>query len=103
MELRSFVASLLAFVFVSSNVQAKEAMAFEFTDPEDSVHLIVMNVIGQKVSGTVTKYIGGYESKEKYESKFEGKVLTGPSKAGQKIEIFLKSDKHNLEIGRAHV
>jgi hypothetical protein len=65
---------------------AKDVGYYEFTDPEDSVHLIVMPIDGQKVSGSVTKYIGGFESKlGKVEAKFDGKVLSGDSKKGRKL------------------
>ena len=65
------------------------------------MHLIILNVDGTKVSGSVTKYIGGYESKlGKLEANFEGKVLPGSSKAAQKIEVSLKSNKHNLALDK---
>jgi hypothetical protein len=100
MNLRFLLASALV-IFATFQLHAKNVRAFEFTDGESSVHLIILNINGTKVSGSVTKYIGGYESKlGKFEAKFEGIVLPGESKAGRKIEVCLKSNKHNLSLDK---
>jgi hypothetical protein len=80
---------------------AKEAGYYEFTDPEDSVHVIFLSIDGQKVSGWVTKFIGGFDAKlGKMEAKFEGKVLAGTGAKGRKLEILMKGGKHNLDIDK---
>jgi hypothetical protein len=78
---------------------AKDVGYYEFTDPQDSVHLICLNIEGQKVSGSVTKFIGGFEAKlGKLEAKFEGKVLSGAGKDARKLEVSVKSGNHNLDF-----
>jgi hypothetical protein len=100
MKLPYLIASVVLMSPVLEAV-AKDVGYYEFTDPEDSVHLIVMTIDGQKVSGSVTKYIGGFESKlGKVEAKFDGKVLSGDSKKGRKLEISIKSDQHNLDFNK---
>ena len=54
MKLPYLIASVVLMSPVLEAV-AKDVGYYEFTDPEDSVHLIVMTIDGQKVSGSVTK------------------------------------------------
>ena len=90
--------ALMSTVFSAA---AKETGNYEFTDPEDSVHVIFLNIDGQKISGSVTKFIGGFESKlGKVEAKFEGKILAGAGKDGRKLEILLKGGQHNLDFNK---
>lgn len=100
MKVSHLVASV---VLMSSTLEAvaKESGIYEFTDPEDSVHVIFLSIDGQKVSGSVTKFIGGFEAKlGKMEAKFEGKVLAGSGKDGRKLEIFVRGGQHNLDFNK---
>lgn len=98
---RSYLIALVGFMLPLIEAAAKEAGYYEFTDPEDSVHVIFLSIDGKKISGTVTKFIGGFDAKlGKMEAKFDGKVLSGSEKKGRKLEISMKSDKHNLDFGK---
>lgn len=96
------ISRLIALVVLMSpalEAVAKDVGYYEFTDPEDSVHVIVMTIDGQKVTGSVTKFIGGFEAKlGKMAANFNGKVLAGDSKKGRKLEISIQGGKHNLDF-----
>lgn len=98
------VSHLIASVVLMSpalEAVAKDVGYYEFKDPEDSLHLIILTIDGRKVTGSVTKYIGGFEAKlGKLEAKFNGKVLAGDSKKGRKLEISIQGDNHNLDFSR---
>ena len=65
------------------------------------MHVIFLNIDGQRVSGSATKFIGGFEAKlGKMEAKFEGKVLAGSGKGERKLEILLKGGQHNLDFNK---
>jgi hypothetical protein len=97
---RSYLIALAGFMLPLIATAAKEAGNYEFTDPEDSVHVIFLSIDGKKISGTVTKFIGGFESKlGKMEAKFDGRVISGSEKKGRKLEISMKGGKHNLDSG----
>jgi len=91
MNLKSFLLVVLLGILAPFAKAEKDISVYEYVNPEDALHWISLTINGEKVSGSITKYLSNDMKEKMGEEKFLGKVISGLGTENLRVEISFRS------------
>jgi len=87
MNLKSFLFFALIAILAPIAKAEKDISVYEYVNPEGALHWISLTINGEKVSGSITKYLSNDMKEKMGEEKFLGKVISGLGTENLRVEI----------------